>query len=177
MRDDEARMIVLAAARRIDWGSVPAWFTLLAVGIAAATYGAARRDTARGPAGHVHAIVTSFRQSTDADDRHTEVVIVNGSHMPIFDVEVMLFGPGKRWRLWRVRRRRNFMSGDLIASRTIHTMTAASESEELPFPGLEVTLMEMSFARPPVVVRFGDGNGRRWIRWSDGRLSRVRRRR
>jgi hypothetical protein len=157
----------------MDWGSVPEWLSLLAIvgGVVAFLIG--RRDASRSQASRVFLIVLSFTTSTDARSATTKVEVANLSDAPVFDVNVLQFGWGGRRRTWRLRTTDQWTTGDrvrpgrLFATIPPNTRGLTQNMAGLPPPPLagQVT--------PPFVMVFRDGNGRRWVRWHDGRLNRL----
>jgi hypothetical protein len=163
------------------WGTVPTWLTFAGVVIATATYISSRLDAIRRPASNVFAVVPryAFGGSSRTQDPFTMVRIENGSDMPIFDCRVAVWDWGaRRRRLWRVRRRGDWLASERIAGRVFPSISARGHSEDADLPGLGLPmdgrrLGDLEVA-PPVLLTFRDGNGRRWVRWPDGRLTRER---
>ncbi len=142
---------------------------LVAVGallVALSSFAFGRRDFGREHAANVYALSIEWRVG-DAD-AFTKVRIRNGGpprSSPSVSrcttgVGVVICGGYEPTRWW---------SGTRFVGRAFAIILPSSEGElaELPAPtttrGADV---------PPVILTFTDGNGRRWIRWPDGRLSR-----
>ena len=74
--------------------------------------------------------------------------------------------------------RGQWMTGRRIAGNVYSTLLAhsASKESELPGVGLPVSNKKLGDTQvmPVLLLAFRDGNGRRWIRWPDGKLSRLR---
>ena len=162
-----------------DWGSVPSWLGLAGVVVAAAAFVSGRFDAMRRPASMVFPIVTSYKYGSRDEDNHTTVRIENGSDMPAFECGISLYDWGRRRRAWRVRPHDNWMTGKRIVGRVYPTLLAHSETGEDQLPGLANPMEPdhtptLRYVSPNVLLVFRDGNGRRWVRWPDGKLSRLR---
>lgn len=160
-------------ARVRDRLGVPAWLALAGGFVALLSYRTTRRDLRRAPAASVYVVVTHFRASAPAKpDDQTTYKVVNGGALPIYDVGVSVWEFGRRRRSWRFRKVGQWMTGTRLEGR-VHIAIE---------PGGEVTGEDMSapslvgwkvIEAPPVLLIFRDGNGRRWVRWPDGRLNRA----
>jgi hypothetical protein len=170
----------------IDWGSVPAWLALGGVVVAVAVFVAGRADATRKHAASVYVVITSFKAGTgdryladapgaEAPPPFTKVVIQNDGDLPVVDANVSVWEWGhRRWDWWD-RGMTDWWTGQRVRGVDYATIAPHSEATEHEFPavGLPATRRPGDTARPPVILIFRDGNGRRWVRWPDGRLSRV----
>lgn len=163
-----------------DWGSVPAWLGLGGALIAAMSFLAGRRDAKRRPAALVFPITVNHRFGTSKPpDTFTNVQIENGSDMPIYDCILVLYQWGRRRRLWRFHTVQNWMTGERVVGRVYSIIRANSVSQVAELPGLGLPPQgkgwraQMDMA-PTALLMFRDGNGRRWVRWPDGKLTRLR---
>jgi hypothetical protein len=164
-----------------EWGSIPSWLALVGALVAAAAFVVGRLDALRRPASMVFPIAMSYKYGGDPDspdpDTHTTVQIENGSDMPVFECHIALYKWGHRRRFWRLRRYDRWMTGERIVGRVYPTLLAHHNSSEDELPGLGLPISKGTIDRnmsPPLLLLFRDGNGRRWIRWPDGRLTRHR---
>lgn len=158
-------------------GTVPAWFTLLAVIIALATLVIGRLDAARQQAANVYAIVVASGSDEPAQEStpFTEVVVFNDGDSPIFEPSVQLWDWGKvrrfTWRFfpiehWLTSERQHWANGKYVPPQ------ARTDSVSLKGLGAR-TYNRKASPTPPIVLVFRDGNGRLWVRWPNGRLKRV----
>lgn len=158
-----------------DWGTVPAWLALAGGAAALVSYRTSRRDLKRAPAAGVYVVVTSFHVSAPHErEDHTAYKVSNTGTLPIYDVCVSVWEFGKRRRTWRFRKANDWMIGARIEGRTHICIEPGSEAagDDMSPPKLHAGVLK-KFEAPPVMVVFRDGNGRRWVRWPDGRLNRV----
>lgn len=107
------------------------------------------------------------------DDRRplTEFEIVNNSRLPVFDVGVSAWQWGRRRLTWRIRRYDRWMTRDLLVSRVYPMIRPTSRTDADDLPGLPTP--GPPGVPPPVMLVFTDGHGRRWVRWHDGRLTKL----
>ena len=60
---------------------------------------------------------------------------------------------------------------------TIPLVTPDTETDPFdmePVPTINPSLARRIETTPPLMIRFRDGNGRLWVRWPDGKLTRER---
>lgn len=157
-----------AAPRLRSVWSMAGWLAFGGVLIALSSFVFGRRDFGRELAGKV--FVLTLRWHVGIPEAFTKVRVTNGGASPIFSVGVATFDWGRRGRVWWLRRPDRWWTGDRLVGRTFAIVSPSSQTEiaELPAP----TTAERGPELPPVILTFTDGNGRRWIRWPDGRLSR-----
>jgi hypothetical protein len=149
------------------------WLALAGGLAAAVAFVAGRRDIARSAAAGVYVEVTLFQLGATPSDTplFTRYKIVNDGRLPALAVSVSAWGWGRRRFWWGIRRQRNWMTGHRIIGHVYHSVIPNSSTEEDDLPGL---LDEGPPAeRPPVMLVFRDGFGRRWVRWPDGKLTRL----
>lgn len=157
-----------------DWGTVPSWLALAGGSTALLTYLSARRDTRRAAAAGVYIVVSKFRFSVPpAEGDFTEYKLVNGGLLPIYDASVSVWEFGTERRTWRFRRECDWMTGARIGGR-VHTAIepgGSATGEDMPAPEYPET--HSTPISPPILLIYRDGNGRQWVRWPTGKLSRV----
>jgi hypothetical protein len=167
--------------RDIEWGTVPGWLGLLALVFTAATFVIGRRDAGRDLASKVSVIVLSMRWGggpvTGGQGNHTTAQIRNDSDAPIFDCQIVLFDWGLRHSLWWERTVPEWWTTRRVDGRLIATVLPNSQSanDAAELDGLGLPPQKPESILPPLVLIFRDGNGRHWVRWPDGKLSRLRR--
>ena len=162
-----------------DWGNVPAWLGLVFASVALLSYVTSRLDSRRSAASGVHVIPVTFQYSAPKpkEGDHTAYRIVNAGRVPAYDVEVSAWEFGSRRWLWRFRRAPSWMTGARIDAR-LHIAVLPGQSvwskgdAELTAPRIGARQSESPV--PPLMLIFRDGDGRRWVRWPDGRLNRAR---
>jgi hypothetical protein len=164
----------MAVGVAADWGSVPAWIALIGGFIAAAAFWTGRRDRTKADAARVYAVVTSFRGGGRSDENFTNTRIYNDGARPIFDVGLSVWEWGRRRWTWRVRRHEHCMTGNRIEGAVYSGVLPGTNTTEAELRGLVTYSRYGLEVAPPILLIFRDGNGRRWIRWPDGRLSRLR---
>lgn len=142
--------------------------------VAVAAFVAGRRDLARSDASRVYVIVTAFRYGEPSVDSplFTNVRIVNDGPLPIFSVGLSTWDWGHRRTTWRLRRHRRWMTGRRLTGQLYPTVLPESQTDEATFDGVPGYPNE-SGQSPYVLLVFRDGLGREWVRWHDGRLSRL----
>jgi hypothetical protein len=162
-----------------DWGSVPQWLALGGVLLAVASYIAGRWDVVRDNAAKVYVIITAFQIGTgraDGPGAWTKARIHNGSALPIYDAALSAWEWGARRSTWRLRKHSAWMTGEQVTGCVFPTISPGGDSDEEELFGLHHPSREdpkPESIRPPLMLVFRDGNGRRWVRWPDGRLNRV----
>lgn len=159
----------------MEWGNVPAWLALIGGLTAAFAFTAGRLDARRLLASQVFAVLTSFRLGVDRQTGtygHVNVKPTNYGNAPIFDVGISVHQRGRRRWFWRLRGRADWWTGAPVrgGGRLWSTILPESEGEvaELPAPDAS---RDADRTNPPVIMTFRDGNGRRWVRWPDGKLT------
>ena len=157
----------------MDWdlGSIPEWFALAGGLAAAGAFILGRRDLRQADAASLYLMVTAYRSGTPSETPNfTKFKITNDSERPAYRVGIAAWSFGVRRWTWRLRRHDHWMTGHRIAGRVYPTVEPRSSvANELPGvdewgPGGE---------SPPVMLVFRDANGRGWVRWPDGRLTRL----
>jgi hypothetical protein len=148
--------------------STETFIALVLAAVAVLTYGSkvneGRRDLAR--------FVHTLEARVSEDHRILDAVLANDGPAPIRFVGVTLFRPGRRRWWWRVRRgRTGWWTGDKVSRRFFPIVWPETriDDENMQFVG---RFDGSGLGFHPIVVEFTDGNGRRWVRWPDGRLSR-----
>ncbi len=153
---------------------VPEWIGVGGVLIAALAYWSGRLDARRSLASAVHAVAERFEVGGDRPE--IDVKVYNGSDRPVFDVLVCVWSwPGRRRWWWRAVTYGRWLSGarqQEMGTHAIREHGASDLMEFRRFPAECIHDRGRTF-RPPILVVFTDGNGRRWVRWPDGRLSRF----
>lgn len=160
-----------AAGSSITWVQIVG---LASIVVAAATYLASQRDRRRIHAAAVYVVVDHFATYYHQPSEHTGEMVAhvhNGGDLPIQEVSLLLHNFGRRRRLWRFRKESEAWTGEKVGARVYHCVTPHDDGELAEFPAIESWPGTGFIA--PVVVWFTDGQGRRWVRWPDGRLSRV----
>jgi hypothetical protein len=100
--------------------------------------------------------------------------IHNDGPLPILGVDVSGWSWGSRRRVtWRLRPIDQLMTGKsapggAFGNTDIAPWTRTSEQELPPQPRIV-----LAGEPPPIMITFRDGRGRQWVRWPDGRLSRM----
>jgi hypothetical protein len=160
-----------------DWGSVPTWFGLVAAVVAGIAYVTGRRDSRRALASSVYVMVVSGTYQVDLKLWPPRVVaefqLVNDSSGPIFDCHVMLSQYGARRRhFWRLRLHEGRLTTPRIMTRSLTAVWPKGKSTRIDLGG-PITQVPAADIREwwAITLAFRDANGRRWIRWPDGRLS------
>lgn len=144
---------------------------------AVATFVAARLDTGRAQAAGIYVLVTGYRYGAPSEDEpgnFTNYQIVNDSELPALDVGLSAWQFGERRRLWRFHSHNDWMTSERITGRLFPTVLPRSRTDEDDIwpPDMPDRQPPGSSLRPPLVLTFRDGRGRRWVRWPDGKLSR-----
>jgi hypothetical protein len=158
---------------KIEWSELPSWIGVIAVVIGALTFAASRRDAHRALASKVF-VFGPYQGASHDDPGWTNVEIHNNGDAPIFDCSVSLYDWGERRRTWRARKATDWWSANRIDGRhfSIITPTSRSAEDHGLMGGLGNPPKRYESLRPPVILIFRDGNGRRRVRWPDGRLTR-----
>jgi hypothetical protein len=150
----------------MDMGSLPEWLSLGAAVSAALAGIIARRLSLRSAAACLYFTVAL----PTIDQRSTRIKLVNPGAWPIRRVCVTEWDVGRRYFTWRLRRYPRWMTGRCMTGRGYWTVEPGSSLEiELPI----VSGLGPGDEGPPVMVGFRDGQGRRRVRWSDGKLTRL----
>ena len=164
-----------------DWGSVPAWVGLIGALVAGASYLAGRHEQRRALAAKVYVMPVSGLYKLDLLDPipnrlELGVQVVNDSPGPIFDIHVIVWNHGGRrrivWQLWPYYER---VTRGHVTDAVVTAMWPESRSKEFAMVGrigrMPIGMRRDSFA---ISISFRDANGRRWVRWPDGRMSTER---
>lgn len=153
----------------MDWVQ---WLALTGGLAAAVSFVASRREMTSTEAASVYVDVTGFQPApAPGKPLLTRYKIVNNGRLPIFAVGISAWGWGRRRFLWRARRRQNWMTGKRIVGHVYPSIRPSSVTEEEQLPGVEEE--GPPDERPPVMLTFRDGFGRSWVRWPDGKLTRL----
>jgi hypothetical protein len=106
------------------------------------------------------------------DVAFTKYQIVNDGALPASSVGVSAWTWGRRRITWRFRRRDSWMTGSRLEGGAVFpTIVPRSRTEVHDLPGLWE--WGPPGDPPPIMLTFRDGLGRRWIRWPDGKLTRL----
>jgi len=163
-----------------DWATVvPAWLALGGAFAALLAYLGGRTDARRRHAAAVFVVVTSFRDGTKPHDPlgYTRYCIHNNGDLPLTDVRVSMWKGDRRKQLWRFQTPDGWLFGGRVKEKVFPTIFPPNEADAeehdfgMPPLGWE---SNSNGTNPPLTLVFCDGNGRRWVRWPDGRLSRLR---
>lgn len=160
--------------------------------VAVATFAASRLDGQREQASAVYLIQRNWTMDMDEPDAaKVTVALHNDSDLPVLDIAVASWNFGSRRRLWRLhasndwcgpwrrakrsqRRGDELLSGSWLGSSSRANLQPRSTTADavLRAPHTRPAAREDENLRPPVTLAFRDANGRRWVRWHDGKLSR-----
>jgi hypothetical protein len=153
----------------VDWVQ---WLGLAGGLAALATFVWGRRDASRSDAAAVYVVVTTFQPAPlpPGEAVFTRYQIVNDGDLPVLIVAVEAWDWGRRRITWRLRREEHWMTGRRIIERVYNTVTPHTSTDEDQVPGLAG--IGPPGVNPPILLRFCDGHGRRWVRWPDGKLAR-----
>lgn len=153
----------------MDWVQ---WLALSGGLVAVASFAAGRRDLTRTEAAGIYLDVTWYQAAPPPPEQavSTRLKIVNRSRLPALSAEVSVWDWGRRRFWWRFRRHERWMTGPRIQGVVYPAITPESESDEADLSGPPG---KGPPERPPVVLVFRDGFGRRWVRWPDGKLTRL----
>jgi hypothetical protein len=154
----------------MDWVQ---WLGLGGALAAVATFWSNRRDAARSDAASVYVQVTLFQSAPAPEDSwvFTRFQIVNDSRFPASSVGVDAWDWGRRRFMWRFLLHRGWWTGHRITGAVYPTITPSHATAEHDFPGPEKS--GPAGEVPPIMLRFRDGHGREWVRWPDGKLTRL----
>jgi hypothetical protein len=133
-----------------------------------------RFDAARAEAAAVYVMVTRWQPAPAPPDRPllTWYRIFNKGSRPALAVRVAAWDWGRRRLTWRFRRYGNWMTGPRIMGHVINVLTPDSSTCENTFPAPERPGPVED--PPPIMLMFRDGSGREWVRWPDGKLTRIK---
>jgi hypothetical protein len=149
--------LISAAAGDVDWGTVPAWLTIvISTAISILTYIAGKKSAQIAQAADVNVWI---------DRAESALYVQNGSDSPVRNVNVgivrtIIDGPVPRSKSGGVNQVEHFEI-DVIAPKKRYVR------EFLPYPSLG------TMTEPIVVMTFVDKNRKKWIRDKDGALSRM----
>lgn len=154
----------------MDWVQ---WLTLAGGLTAVVTFVTSRRDATRSEAAGLYAVVTGYQAAPAPADRpvHTRYKVVNDGQQPALAVGISAWGWGRRRWTWRVRPHADWMTGTRIVGTVYPSISPRSETPEDEFPGVDV--VGPAEERPPLMLIYRDGHGRRWVRWPDAKLTRL----
>jgi hypothetical protein len=154
----------------VDWVQ---WLGLGGVLVAVAAFVAGRRDASRVEASTVYVMVTLWQPAPVPPDRPliTHYQIFNKGSRPALAVRVSAWDWGRRRLTWRFRPYEDWMTGRRMVGRVINTLTPDSSTDELDLPAPERA--GPVGEPPPIMLMFRDGSGREWVRWPDGKLTRI----
>jgi hypothetical protein len=146
---------------------------LVAAVVAAVAFVLGRRDVARTLAASVYVIIPKFRYGRDPTvPAFTTYRVVNDGPAPALQVGVSAWEWGRRRSTWRFRRHEHWMMSRRIEPGAVFsTIEPASSTKEHDLQG--VTSYAWGGENPPVMLVFRDGQGRRWVRWPDGKLTKL----
>ena len=101
----------------------------------------------------------------------TRYQIFNKGVLPALAVRVAAWDWGRRRVTWRLRRYENWMTGRRIVGRVINTLEpdSCTDVDDFPAPVRRGPVEEL----PPIMLIFRDGSGREWVRWPDGKITRL----
>jgi hypothetical protein len=155
----------------IDWVQ---WLALAGGLSAVAAFMANRRDAARSDAAGVYVQVTLFQgaPAPGGSATFTRYKIVNNGQLPASSVGIQALDWGRRRLLWRLRRRKNWWTGDWLAGGAVYPIISPnSETDENELAG--PAKWGPTGETHPLMLKFRDGQGREWVRWPDGKLTRL----
>jgi hypothetical protein len=150
------------------------WLGLGGAAAAVATFVWSRVDASRAEASAVYVMVTLFQHGPVPPDTamFTRYEIINDGSQPALSVGVDAWDWGRRRITWRFRRHKHWMTSDWVATGGVYpTITPKTRIEADDLPGLDD--WGPAGERPPIMLRFRDGQGRQWVRWPDGKLTRL----
>jgi hypothetical protein len=155
------------------------WVQLLALTgglVAALAFVAGRLDLARSDAAAVYVITKPVPiESNEQEYRPGKYEVHNDGPLPILSVFVFVWeGESRRRRTWRLRPPEAWMTGRSTVDGFGYPIVAPrSSTEEADLLG-GMADPYWTGDPPQVMLIFLDGRGRYWVRWPDGRLSRLR---
>jgi hypothetical protein len=153
-----------------DWGDAGVWLALIIAVVVAVAFVAGRLDDRRALASRVYVVLSHpSDKPAGAADRHVSVRPTNYGEAPVFGLAVALHAVGHRRRSWRFQHREHWWTGALlpegVRNYPMIEPDSSGETVELPVPADVPPTRD-----PPAIVTFRDSNGRRWVRWPNGKL-------
>jgi hypothetical protein len=158
----------------LSWSRVGGALALAGGLAAVAAFVANRLDQARAMAASLYVQVPLHLAGPAPTPQRafTKYQIVNGGALPASTVGVSAWDWGERRRItWRFRRHDNWMTGGRMGGHVFPTIFPNSSTEVHDLPGLWEWGPPGEL--PPIMLTYRDGLGRRWIRWPDGKLTRL----
>jgi hypothetical protein len=154
------------------WGDAGSWLALIIALVAAVAFVGGRLDDRRALASRVYVVVSKSTASDDSPGGAADRVSVrptNYGEVPIFGLAIALHSFGHRRRSWRFQQREQWWTGQPVPggvrSYPMIEPDSSGQAVELPVPeGLHPR------RDPQVILTFRDSNGRRWVRWPNGKL-------
>jgi hypothetical protein len=168
--------VVFGSVIAWDWGDAGPWLVLILALVVAVAIVAGRLDDRSSLASHVYVVVS---KSTASDDRpgeaagHVSVRPANYGEAPIFGLAIALHSFGHRRRSWRFQQRDQWWTGAPVPGgvRTYPMIEPDSSGQTVELPVPEEPSEGLPPRRDPqVILTFRDSNGRRWVRWPNGKL-------
>ena len=162
-----------------DWGSVSSWIALAGALAAVLAYLSTRRDAVRATAARTYPVVVAHSYLDESllhRDRRTRIEIHNDSDLPAFNLSVSVWHHGKpRLVTWRFRKHEDWWTAPRVGQQVAtfvgpHNALDPIDLPAVASPGPKVEAL----VTPPVMLTLRDGTGRHWIRWPNGRLTRLR---
>jgi hypothetical protein len=161
-----------------DWGSVSSWIALVGALAAVLAYLSNRRDAVRATAARTYPVVIAHSyhdESLPQPDRRTRIEVRNDSDLPAFNLSVSVWQHGHARVTWRIRKHEDWWTAPRVGQEVAtfvgpHSVLDPIELPAVASPGPKVEAL----VAPPVMLILRDGTGRDWIRWPNGRLTRLR---
>jgi hypothetical protein len=158
-----------------DWGNVPAWIALVGGLSALVSYATARVDARRVVASGLYVVPTRYKYGDPpSDENRSDHKIANAGSLPVYDVGVSVWEFGRRRWFWRFRLATDWMSGKRLEGRVFPAIEPGGTVDVEDMTPPQRPTEPTDSRRPPILLIFRDGNGRKWVRWPDGRLNRAR---
>ena len=164
--------VVFGSVIAWDWGDAWPWLVLIIAVVVAVAFVAGRLDDRSSLASHVYVVLTRSTASDNSPGEaagHVSVRPVNYGDAPIFGLAVAVHALGHRRRFWRFQPREQWWTGAPVPGgvRTYPMIEPDSSGQTVELPVPE----ELAPRRDPhVILTFRDSNGRRWVRWPNGKL-------
>jgi hypothetical protein len=158
----------------LSWARVGGALALAGALAAAAAFVANRLDRARDMGAHVYVKVPEHLAGPAGPGQvaFTQYLIVNNGALPASRVGISAWEWGRRRIMWRFRRHANWMTGPRMQGGAVFPTIFPGESTDvLELPG--IWEWGPPGELPPIMLIFRDGLGHRWVRWPDGKLTRL----